>query len=61
MGALTLWLCGAVLLIWLVIVLAVWSAARTAGRDDDLLDRTKTFRQVFRESRPKEDKGDSNQ
>lgn len=51
-----MWLCGAAMLVWLVIVLAIWSAARTAGRDDELLDRTKTFFMMFSESRPDKEK-----
>lgn len=45
-----LW-CGLAMLFPMVVAaLVVWSALIAASRDDDLLDRTKTFRQLFRES-----------
>ena len=55
MGALTLWLCGAGLLLMLVAVAAVLSANIVASRDDKILDRTKTFKSLFRESRTEKD------
>lgn len=50
-----MWLCGAGLVIMFVCVVAVLSANIVACRDDEILDRTKTFRGLFSESRPKDD------
>lgn len=45
-----LW-CGLALLFPMVVAaLVVWSALRKAAQDDELLDRTHTFRQIFSES-----------
>lgn len=55
MGQLAMWLCGAGLVIMLVCVVAVLSANVLASRDDRILDRTKTFKRLFSESRPKDD------
>lgn len=50
MESLALWLLGAGLLLVLVSIVAVVSANMAASRDDKILDRTKTFGQVFRKS-----------
>ncbi len=55
MGQLAIWFCGAGLLIMLVCFVAVLSANMLASRDDKILDRTKLFKELFSESRTKED------
>ena len=50
-----MWLCGAGLVIMFVCVVAVLSANIVASRDDEILDKTKTFKALFSESRPKDD------
>lgn len=55
MGQLAIWFCGAGLLIMLVCVVAVLSANKVASRDDKILDWTKTFKNLFSESRTDDD------